>query len=122
MQWEKGVTTVMIRQVPRQCSQLMLLDEIKRRGFGEVFDFLYLPWDFKKCVNVGYGFVNFMETSQAKAFRDKFDGSFMDKSTGLKSCGKPLRVHPAAVQGYAANFRHFAHTKTGQKMNPQYSP
>eukprot|EP00429_Kryptoperidinium_foliaceum_P122913 CAMPEP_0176323192 /NCGR_PEP_ID=MMETSP0121_2-20121125/72260_1 /TAXON_ID=160619 /ORGANISM="Kryptoperidinium foliaceum, Strain CCMP 1326" /LENGTH=421 /DNA_ID=CAMNT_0017665703 /DNA_START=83 /DNA_END=1350 /DNA_ORIENTATION=+ len=36
--------------------------------------------------------------------------------------GKPLRVHPAAVQGYEANFQHFSNTKTGKKQDPCFSP
>lgn len=118
--WEDGVVTVMVRQLPRQYTQRMLLQEVVRRGFEGLFDFLYLPYDFKKGINVGYGFVNFTEPEYALQFRDSLDGQFLDKYMRMK--GKAVRVHPAQVQGYEANYRHFAHTKTGQKQDPAFSP
>eukprot|EP00913_Durusdinium_trenchii_P031801 g29785.t1 len=111
---EDGVVTVMVRQLPRQYTQRMLLQEVVRRGFEGLFDFLYLPYDFKKGINVGYGFVNFTEPEYALQFRDSLDGQYLDKYMRMK--GKAVRVHPAQVQGYEANYRHFAHTKTGQKQ------
>jgi len=118
--WEAGVVTVMVRQLPRQFTQRMFLQEVVQRGFEGLFDFLYLPYDFKKGINMGYGFVNFTEPEYALQFRDSLDGQYLDKYMRMKS--KAVRVHPAAVQGYDANYRHFAHTKTGQKQDPSFSP
>lgn len=120
MSWEEGVVTVMVRQIPRQYTQLMFLKEVNDRGFEGFYDFLYLPFDLKKGINVGYGFISFTDLHHCKDFRDEFDGSYLDKN--MKFRGKPLRVHPAAVQGYEANYRHFVQTKTGQKQDPQFSP
>lgn len=120
MSWDEGVTTVMVRQIPRKYPQWMLVEEVNRRGFSGLFDFIYLPFDFKKGANVGYGFLNFIETKYARAFRDTFDGNYLESNPTTK--GKPLHVHPASVQGYDANYQHFAQTKTGQKQDPQYSP
>jgi len=118
--WDAGVVTVMVRQLPRQFTQRMFLQEVVRRGFEGLFDFLYLPYDFKKGINVGYGFVNFTNPEYALRFRDSLDGQFLDKYMRMK--GKAVRVHPAQVQGYEANFRHFSQTKTGQKQDPAFSP
>lgn len=118
--WENGVVTVMVRQLPRQYTQRMFLQEIVRRGFEGLFDFIYLPYDFKNGNNVGYGFINFTEPEHAIRFRDSLDGHYLDKF--MKTKGKAVRVHPAQVQGYEANYRHFAHTKTGQKQDPSFSP
>jgi RNA recognition motif-containing protein len=98
----------------------MFLQEVVQRGFEGLFDFLYLPRDFKKGINMGFGFVNFIEPEYALRFRDSLDGQHLDNYMRMKS--KAIRVHPAAVQGYDANFRHFAHTKTGQKQDPSFSP
>lgn len=118
--WEDGVTTVMIRQVSRHYTQWMLITEVNNRGFEGLFDFVYLPFDFKKRVNVGYGFINLVDPCTAQAFRDTFDGTFLDSLMVHK--GKPLRVHPATVQGYEANLYHFTEAKVGQIHDPQYSP
>jgi len=118
--WGPEITTVMIRRVPRPYTQRMLLQELTVRGFDGLFNFLYLPFEVKQGVNVGYGFINFVEPKYAQAFKKEFDGIYLDKQMRMK--GRPIRVHPAAVQGYDANHQHFMHTKTGQKQDPCFSP
>jgi len=118
--WGPEITTVMIRRVPRPYTQRMLLQELTMRGFDGLFNFLYLPFEVKQGVNVGYGFINFVEPKYAQAFKKEFDGIYLDKQMRMK--GRPIRVHPAAVQGYEANHQHFMHTKTGQKQDPCFSP
>jgi len=120
MSWDEGVVTVMVRQIPRQFTQLMFLKEVNRRGFEGLYDFLYLPFDLKKGINVGYGFLSFTDPKHAQDFRAELDGAFLDKQMRMK--GKPLRIHPAKMQGYEANFQHFVQTKTGQKQDPHFSP
>jgi len=93
---------------------------VKARGFDGLFDFLYLPFDLKKSINVGYGFLSFIKAKHAQAFRREFDGLLLDKQTKTK--GKPLRVHMANLQGFEANYQHFKQTHTGQKWDPQLSP
>lgn len=111
--WEDRPTTVMVRQLPRQYTQQNFLEEVVSRGFDDLFDFLYLPWDIRNGTNIGgYGFVNFLRPEYALLFRDAFNGLVLE--------GKTLRVHPAQVQGFEANYRHFAATKTGQA--PAYRP
>jgi hypothetical protein len=114
MPWDDTVTTVMIRQLPLQCTQPMLMSEINNRGFRNVFDFLYLPYDTKKGENVGYGFVNFHAPMYALACRDAFDGTYFP----FLKRRKPLNVHPAQVQGYEANYNHFLMDKIGKKQPP----
>jgi len=120
MPWDDVVVTVMVRQIPRQFSQLMFLKEVNARGFDGLFDFLYLPFDLKKGINVGYGFLSFIAAKHAQDFRCEFDGLLLDKQ--MKTKGKPLRVHPANVQGYEANYQQFMQTHTGQKQDPHFSP
>jgi len=120
MPWDDVVVTVMVRQIPRQFSQLMFLKEVNARGFDGLFDFLYLPFDLKKGINVGYGFLSFIKAKHAQDFRREFDGLLLDKQ--MKTKGKPLRVHPANVQGNEANYQQFMQTHTGQKQDPQFSP
>mmetsp|Transcript_6754 Transcript_6754/g.16920 ORF Transcript_6754/g.16920 Transcript_6754/m.16920 type:complete len:505 (-) Transcript_6754:60-1574(-) len=118
--WGADVVTVMVRQVPRHYTQLMFLKEVNTRGFAGLFNFMYLPCDLKKGINVGYGFLSFTQGRHAQTFRQEFDGAFLDEQ--MHNRGKPLRVHPAAVQGYEANYKHFMQTKTGQKQDPEFSP
>jgi hypothetical protein len=118
--WEENVLTVMMRKIPQYYTQRMLLDRVVERGFGAKIDFLYLPFDYCKRKNVGYGFVNFIDPKYALAFRDAFDETYLDDQTHLRC--KQVRVHPASLQGFDANWQHFRRTKTGQKQDPEYSP
>lgn len=120
MSWDDNVLTVMMRKVPQYYTQRMLLERVVERGFGEYIDFLYLPFDHGKRKNVGYGFVNFTEPKHALAFRDAFDDTYLDDGTRCRF--KQVRVHPASLQGFNANWQHFKQTKTGQKQDPEYSP
>lgn len=117
--WGQDLTTVMVRHVSRQCTQWKLVSEINKCGFEGLFDFVHLPFDSKRHVNVGYGFVNFVDPRSARAFRDKFDGAYMDGIVEHK--GRPIRVHPAAVQGYEANLRRFMQMES-RSQDPKFSP
>lgn len=117
MPWGVSVSTVMVRQIPTKLTQLNFLQEIRQHGFDGVFDFLYIPYDLKRNTNVGYGFINFTKPEHALRFRDQLDGTRI----GSKD-HKPIRIHPASLQGYEANYNHFSGTKTAQKHDPRISP
>jgi len=121
VEWDDSIVTVMVRQIPRQFTQSMFLKLVNRRGFRGRFNFLYLPFDYKKGINVGYGFVNLVKPEYARAFHSALDGVYAaEKRSKMK--GKPFHVHPAAVQGYEANWQHFMQTKVGQNPDPHFSP
>jgi len=98
--WGPEITTVMIRRIPRRYTQQMLVAEVANRGFDGFFDFLYLPWERKQDTNTGYAFMNFVEAKGAMEFKESFDGLYLNNEMEMRS--RPLRVHPAAVQGYQA--------------------
>lgn len=51
-------TTVMLRNVPNAYSTDMLLMLLDSQGFLGLYDFVYLPVDFRTNMNLGYAFVN----------------------------------------------------------------
>jgi hypothetical protein len=117
---EDAVFTVMIRQIPRHYTQLKFLAKLSCSGFHGLVDFIYFPVDVKKGTNVGYGFINFTEPRHTAMFQQEFGNVYLDME--MRSKEKPVRTHPAAVQGYENNFLHFMNTRTGQKADLQYSP
>jgi hypothetical protein len=117
MSWDADVLTVMVRQLPSTYTQLMFLNMVRKAGFDGLFNFVYVPFDFSKRKNIGYGFINFTKPEAALQFRDQFDGVYVDEK-----CKKPLHIHPALLQGYEANYEHFVKTKIAQMQDPRVSP
>ncbi|CAK0905114.1 unnamed protein product, partial [Prorocentrum cordatum] len=115
---EGGVHTLMLRQIPRHYTQLMFLADFSCRGFLGLVDFIYFQFDARKGKNVGYGFIS--ATRHASAFLRQLDGACLGAEAPGQ--GQPLRIHPAAVQGYEQNFEHFAQTRVGAKSDPQFTP
>ncbi|CAK9094841.1 unnamed protein product [Durusdinium trenchii] len=101
-----SLTTVMVRQLPSHYTQLDLFDQLIERGFKGTFDFLYLPYDKKKAVHKGYGFVNFIHPMYAIMFRMAFHGCFLSPYMRMKN--RATFVELAEIQGYEANLQHLA--------------
>merc|ERR1712176_1150245 len=65
----EGITTVMIRNMPFECTRTMLMHELDRHGSNGFYDFVYVPMDRTSCLNVGYAFVNFTSKESCQRFR-----------------------------------------------------
>ncbi|OLL23278.1 Meiosis protein mei2 [Neolecta irregularis DAH-3] len=87
-------TTIMVKNVPNKYTQQMLLeymDEVCER----TYDFLYLRIDFKNKCNVGYAFVNFIESKSIIAFAEVRVGTKWNKFHSDKICD----ISYANIQG-----------------------
>jgi len=67
-------TTIMLRNLPNNYTQDMLLDLIDWAGFAGKYDFLYLPMDFQTHAALGYAFVNLVSHEDAEQMREFFNG------------------------------------------------
>ena len=65
-------TTLMIKNIPNKYTQEMLLEALS--GFVGSFDFVYLPIDFGNRCNVGYAFINFINSATILDFHAAFEG------------------------------------------------
>ena len=114
------LTTVMIRNIPRKCSQRMLLGDIIAAGFGEFLDFLYLPTDISSAKNLGYAFANFVHADYARSFRDIFHKNHLPCMRGSRT---GLSVSPAVIQGFDANLENVMKNASVHRIrNPEYLP
>lgn len=103
-QGQGQLTTLMLRNVPSNYTQDMLLEEIiEYLGTSDCFDFFYLPWDLPEDRNVGYAFVNFEDAATAESFTAGFTNHSWKKGTTAK---QRCKVLPARIQGLEANLRH----------------
>lgn len=99
--------TVMMRNLPNKYTQHLLLQELAQPDFQAKYDFLYLPIDPETHVNRGYAFINFISPSYAYLFKSRYEGK---KLKGFSS-DKVLSIVPAALQGFEANYAHYAQAR-----------
>mmetsp|Transcript_23607 Transcript_23607/g.70248 ORF Transcript_23607/g.70248 Transcript_23607/m.70248 type:complete len:406 (+) Transcript_23607:109-1326(+) len=105
-----ATTTVMMRNLPNKYTQRMLLTEINHTGFLGAFDFLYLPIDPETNANRGYAFLNFIDPSFAWMFKKSYEGRKMSRFNS----NKVVSVMPATLQGFAANYAHYASSRVNR--------
>merc|ERR1719502_2311652 len=61
-------TTLMVRNLPSDLSQPQLVEEFNAAGYGGLFDFVYMPMNFRGQGNFGYAFVNLVSHDVALRF------------------------------------------------------
>jgi len=96
------MTTVMLRNLPNQCTRSMLLEWLSTTEFKEAFDLLYVPMDKTSGNNLGYCFVNFVEAASCQRFIKVIDGRRAAKCFAGSRSSKVMRVCYAKVQGKEA--------------------
>eukprot|EP00931_Biecheleriopsis_adriatica_P041667 TRINITY_DN2379_c0_g1_i4.p1 TRINITY_DN2379_c0_g1~~TRINITY_DN2379_c0_g1_i4.p1 ORF type:complete len:447 (+),score=94.83 TRINITY_DN2379_c0_g1_i4:150-1343(+) len=111
-----GATTVVIKNMPEQYTQELLLQAWPPDGS---YNFLLLPFSRQRMRNLGFAFVNFRTSQEAVAFFLKWQGRILDKPRALNAKQKvvPLDIAAANVQGFAANVR-CVKEKLGTKRIP----
>jgi len=108
----KPITTLVIQNIPPHCTTLMLIDELKSRGFQGVYSFLYHPVDRRTRNHQPFAFVDFATTLIAKAFFSCFHGAFLQCSRGGET---PLTICAAKEQGATANSTRFHTCKSANR-------
>ena len=107
----------MIKNIPNKYTQEMLKNEIEQE-FRGMFDFLYLPIDFKNNCNYGYAFINFEDLHSVGRFCRKFQRRKWDISNSKKIC----EVVYAKIQGKEALVRRFKYSKLKKHQEPRFQP
>jgi len=95
-------TTLMIRNIPNKYTQRMLIEQLDRENPG-CYDFLYLPIDFKNNCNVGYAFVNMVNTDYLPAFYASLHNKRWERFNSEKVC----EIAYARIQGLEQLLEHF---------------
>ncbi|GAB2240986.1 hypothetical protein Droror1_Dr00021504 [Drosera rotundifolia] len=95
-------TTLMIKNIPNKYTSNMLLATINENHRG-MYDFIYLPIDFKNKCNVGYAFINMAEPLHIVPFYKTFEGKRWEKFNSEKVASLAY----ARIQGKDALISHF---------------
>jgi hypothetical protein len=111
-------TTAMLRNIPNRYMQSALLEEINEQGFRGTYDFFYLPMDVHNKTNVGYAFINFLNSADLERFCRHFENRQFDKHPS----NKIATVSPAHINGLDANIRHLAKKAVSQFKDREYQP
>lgn len=95
-------TTIMIKNIPRYISPIFLMSFLNGKYKGK-FNFLYLPIDFVKKINVSYAFLNLKNSKDIIEIYLDLHGkpwSFCKK--------KKSYISYARIQGFKSIFQHFS--------------
>ena len=95
-------TTIMLKNIPREISQLFLMSFLNNKYKGK-FNFLYLPIDFIKRINVSYAFLNFKNSKDIiEIYLDLHDKPW-------SFCkNKKAYISYARIQGFKSISEHFS--------------
>jgi len=102
---DEPITTMMIRNIPGRYSQNDLMMDLSDLGLAETYDFLYLPMDKATSANVGYAFVNFVQSSKAQQCIQCFEAFRFQRHQ--RSSNKWAKVSVAHLQGLEKNLAHY---------------
>ena len=94
----------------------MLLEEVDYYHKG-TYDFFYLPIDFKNRCNVGYCFINFLESKLILPFITSFNGNRWKNFNSEKICS----ITFARIQGRQAMISRFQNSSLLEKHD-DYRP
>ncbi|CAJ1438568.1 unnamed protein product [Effrenium voratum] len=94
-----------IRNIPNRYTQQELISELEDLGFAGTFNFLYIPLDKGTMSNVGYAFVNFVDTEWSQKCIDAFQNYRFKRHR--KTSGKIAAISAAHLQGLEANLAHY---------------
>jgi hypothetical protein len=74
-------TTLMIRNIPNKYSLSNLVDEVVNNNpsFAGKFDYINLPIDYERKLNLGYAFINFLDPLHVVLFYECFCGKKWQK-------------------------------------------
>jgi hypothetical protein len=113
------ITTLMVKNIPEKYTQRMLMDVFNHFGFDRCYDYIYLPVDFNRKVNIGYCFINLINAELCNEFRNFFKNFHLmiDPITDEWST-KLLQIVDAKVQGREANLRVMRRSAVMAKLYP----
>jgi len=97
-----GVTTLMLRQVPRHFTLEQLLSDIETVVPRTAYDFVHLPFDAKRSGNITLAFVNFVHPEAALRAFVALSGRRWSSASA-----QPCRMTVAKAQGLYENLAHY---------------
>mmetsp|Transcript_67360 Transcript_67360/g.146804 ORF Transcript_67360/g.146804 Transcript_67360/m.146804 type:complete len:537 (-) Transcript_67360:362-1972(-) len=113
-------TTVMLRNLPNNYTRAMLLELFDCLGFIGLYDFVYVPIDFRSKASLGYAFVNLTSAEVAQRFWNCMSGFSSWVLPSRKVCGVSWS---GPHQGYTAHVERYRNSPVMHQAVPdEYKP
>lgn len=109
-------TTVMLRNLPNNYSRGMVIAMLRKEGFDGLFNFFYLPIDFRTGACLGYAFVNLVAPEHVAKFWQTFDGYFNWDIPSKKRCSV---TWSGPHQGYLAHVERYRNSPVMHASVPE---
>lgn len=94
----------MLRNLPNDYTRDMLLELLESSSCAGCYDFIYLPYDFKRQSNLGYAFLNMLTHEHAQKAKEILKGFKSWKVPSRKvlsvSWSNPLQGLSANIERY----------------------
>jgi hypothetical protein len=106
-------TTVMVRNLPSTLTQMELVEELIARGYRGLFDFVYMPMNFRSDgngSNFHYAFVNFTSTAVAVQLMNQLKSFELDE--------QEWRSVWSTCQGLDANIERYRNSPLMHELVP----
>ena len=117
---KKERTTVMLRNLPNNYTREMFLQLLDDQGFKGRYDFAYLPCDFYRDANLGYAFVNLVDSKAVDDLWKIFHG-FSDWALPTSKVCEVRWSGPH--QGFKAHVERYRNSPVMHKSVPdEYKP
>jgi len=114
---QANITTLMVRNIPRDLSQSVLLQTLDESGFRGLYDFCYAPRSFNSAENFGYAFVNLVSSVAAGALIGAWH-----RQMPFGPTTQPMSLSPATLQGLEANKKKWCTSRLRRVRNPEFRP
>jgi len=96
-------TTLMVRNIPNKYNMETFTQELIKSGFKNKYDLVYLPIDYSNGANLGFAFVNLVDSMHVLSFYEMFRGKKWKNYNSVKEC----ELAYAKIQGKKHLINHF---------------
>lgn len=107
--------TLMVRNLPEDLSQPALVEQFIDAGYKGLFDFVYMPMNFRGFGNFGYAFVNFVSHDLALQFMSRM--TCVDH--GHISNPQKWDIVWSTCQGFTANIERYRNSPLMHELVPK---
>jgi RNA recognition motif-containing protein len=109
----------MLQNLPDDYSRDMVVELLDKQGFRGLYDFVYVPMNFRTKSSFGYAFINFVSPLVTKTCWEKLQGFLCWTVPSDRVCNMSWSVH----QGLKAHIRRYRNSPVMHETVPdEYKP